>query len=352
MTKHAHRVRPQNCRPVQLFVLALGALWVAVVTLFVVVSLSGCAGRAFDCFGEAGAACRSDAGMDSAVHAYWHDADSNDAFRFPDMRPHDTGVDYGYLRDAAVNDAYPDGVGLDGRLPPGWQVLFTLRTTSTDPDTFFGKTSNISGCEPRWDFGDGTVVDGDSAIHKYSLDGEKAVRVLSKQPGCGFTTVKLGSNGLVGDPVAEFGEFTALRSLDLSDNDLTGVSTELGKLTKLTRLDLGDIGLTGTIPPEIRQLKEMKTLDLADNPFTGYSPGTLAGLKELCTLDLRDNQLGQAALDAIIDDVYQDRESNVCSLTRTMELRGASSVSPSAAAIDKLKELRESYFWRVYCHGC
>lgn len=199
MTMYARRTKLHNSSLVRLVSVALCGLWFAVVTAFAVASLSGCDDRGFDCFGKAGVGCRPDAGRDSSVadaYPVYPDAGRHDG-PAPDMHPPDTGVDYRHLHDAADPDGNPHD---------GWRVLFTLRTTITAPDTFFARTRTISGAEFRWDFGDGTVVDGESAIHKYTVAGEKVVRLLSDQVAGGMTSLDLGSNGIVGDPIAGFGE--------------------------------------------------------------------------------------------------------------------------------------------------
>jgi Leucine-rich repeat (LRR) protein len=55
-----------------------------------------------------------------------------------------------------------------------------------------------------------------------------------------------------------------LKSLDLSNNQFTGVPAEVGQLSKLEVLNLSNNQLTG-LPMEIRNLKNLKVLDVSGN---------------------------------------------------------------------------------------
>ena len=82
---------------------------------------------------------------------------------------------------------------------------------------------------------------------------------------------------------------TALRSLDLSENQLTGeIPSELGSLDGLRTLLLNHNQLTGTIPTEIGSPTRLWRVGLAGNLLTGCIPQTLN--------DVPDNDFDQLGL--------------------------------------------------------
>ena len=86
---------------------------------------------------------------------------------------------------------------------------------------------------------------------------------------------------------------TALTTLDLADNRLTALPSDLGSLTTLTSLDLSGNALSGEAPDSIGDLTALTTLDLSGNRFTDIHADFNA-LTSLTTLDLSDNRLAAA----------------------------------------------------------
>ena len=77
-------------------------------------------------------------------------------------------------------------------------------------------------------------------------------------------------------------------TLDLSGRGLTGsLKAEIRLVSKLKTLDLSDNNFTG-LPAEVGQLQALEVLNLANNQFTGL-PRELGNLQNLKTLDLRGN---------------------------------------------------------------
>lgn len=84
------------------------------------------------------------------------------------------------------------------------------------------------------------------------------------------------SNNQIGNTLqAEVRNLTALRVLDLSDNEFTGVPAEIGLLSQLEVLDLSNNNLTG-LPHELGKLSNLRTLDLRGN---AYSETDLAAIE-------------------------------------------------------------------------
>lgn len=80
-------------------------------------------------------------------------------------------------------------------------------------------------------------------------------------------TLDLSHNQLTGAPQAEIRHLQQLRSLNLSNNALTGLPAELGQLTQLTYLDVSQNKLTG-LPMELGNLTQLEVLDISGNPFS------------------------------------------------------------------------------------
>jgi leucine-rich repeat protein SHOC2 len=95
--------------------------------------------------------------------------------------------------------------------------------------------------------------------------------------------------GLTGAVPAEIGRLSALRTLNLVDNQLTSVPAEIGQLTSLERLYLVDNELT-SVPAEIGQLTSLTELGLELNHLTSL-PAEIWQLTTLWSLNLSDNQL-------------------------------------------------------------
>ena len=101
--------------------------------------------------------------------------------------------------------------------------------------------------------------------------------------------LELTGFGLTGALPAEVGRLSALRMLDLIDNQLTSMPAEIGQLTSLERLYLRGNQLT-SLPAEIWQLTSLQVLGLSDNQLTTV-PAEIGQLTSLQQLFLRGNKL-------------------------------------------------------------
>ena len=114
-------------------------------------------------------------------------------------------------------------------------------------------------------------------------------RVITDSDGR-VTSLELGNNNLVGTLPDELGDLTALTTLYLWGNDLSGPIPDLSGLTALTTLDLGQNELTGPVPTWLGTLTNMVALYMWGNEFTGTIPD-LSGLSSLFELSLARNNL-------------------------------------------------------------
>ncbi|XP_042459363.1 probable inactive receptor kinase At1g48480 [Zingiber officinale] len=104
--------------------------------------------------------------------------------------------------------------------------------------------------------------------------------------------LRLPGVGLIGQIPAAVGNFTALHTLSLRFNALSGpLPGELARLVELRNLYLQDNRLSGEIPLFLASMKSLVRLNLAGNQFTGRIPSELNNLTRLGTLYLESNRL-------------------------------------------------------------
>ncbi|XP_066380759.1 leucine-rich repeat receptor protein kinase HPCA1-like [Miscanthus floridulus] len=107
------------------------------------------------------------------------------------------------------------------------------------------------------------------------------------------TEMRLASMNLQGTLSNAIGQLSALKYLDLSNNQNLGgpLTPNIGNLKQLTTLILLGCKFTGNIPEEIGNLSQLTFLALNSNNFTGGIPPTLGLLSNLFWLDMSANQL-------------------------------------------------------------
>ena len=105
-------------------------------------------------------------------------------------------------------------------------------------------------------------------------------------------SIKLGDISSGGKIASSLGNLTALVSLSMCCNKLTGnIPASLGNLTKLTVLDLGGNKLTGSIPASLGNLINLAHLDLSGNNLTDTIPDSIGNLTKLIDLNFAANKL-------------------------------------------------------------
>ncbi|KAJ4821120.1 LRR receptor-like serine/threonine-protein kinase GSO1 [Rhynchospora pubera] len=138
----------------------------------------------------------------------------------------------------------------------------------------------------------------------------------------------LGSNNLIDMKPSDLKNFTNMKDLDLSDNQITGDIAEfikglspyglqslvlgwnnfygnlsgwIGRMTSLTTLGLWDNNLSGPVPLSIRRLTQLIELDLGGNGFYGVITSNL--LSKMTNLEIFD--LSENSLTIILDANWQ-----------------------------------------------
>lgn len=124
--------------------------------------------------------------------------------------------------------------------------------------------------------------------------------------GCGAVSVNVPNQGatldLSGQNMAKVPESifsqTNLEELNLSQNKLGGsLPAEIRHLQKLKSLNISNNKMTG-LPAEIGQLQSLEVLDISNNQLTGL-PYELGNLKNLKTLNISGNAYSEADLKII-----------------------------------------------------
>lgn len=103
----------------------------------------------------------------------------------------------------------------------------------------------------------------------------------------------LGLNGTI--LPGTLGALSALASLDLSSNSLTGeIPSDIFSLSSLSTLNLADNRFTGVLPDSVGNLPQLGMLNASKNQLTGPLPWELTNLRSLQTLDLHENNFSGA----------------------------------------------------------
>lgn len=82
-----------------------------------------------------------------------------------------------------------------------------------------------------------------------------------------LTSLDLSNNALKDAPQSQIGQLKNLKTLNLSNNLLTGLPAELGQLNKLEVLNVSNNKLTG-LPMELGNLTQLQVLDITGNPYS------------------------------------------------------------------------------------
>lgn len=96
-----------------------------------------------------------------------------------------------------------------------------------------------------------------------------------------IVALNLTSMGLSGSISPSISRLTALTSILLGNNSLSGTIPDLSSLKGLQFLHLEDNRLSGTIPPSLGNLQNLSELFLQNNNLTGQVPSNLIGKSRL-----------------------------------------------------------------------
>ncbi|PPD70322.1 hypothetical protein GOBAR_DD32798 [Gossypium barbadense] len=122
----------------------------------------------------------------------------------------------------------------------------------------------------------------------YSVFTWKGVQCDAKGENViGLKASGLGLTGLI--PDSTIGKLTKLRFLDLSNNKITALPSDLWSLGSLKRLNLSCNKITGSLSNNIGNFGRLQVVDLSDNDFSGEIPETISSLVSLQTLKLAGN---------------------------------------------------------------
>ncbi|XP_040997745.1 probable LRR receptor-like serine/threonine-protein kinase At2g24230 [Juglans microcarpa x Juglans regia] len=107
-----------------------------------------------------------------------------------------------------------------------------------------------------------------------------------------FEASGLGLTGSI--PDTTIGKLTKLQSLDLSNNEITGLPSDLWSLGLLRSLNLSSNQIYGSLPNNIGNFGFLEILDLSSNNFSGEIPATISSLVSLQVLKLDRNGFEQS----------------------------------------------------------
>ncbi|MBW2734459.1 MAG: leucine-rich repeat domain-containing protein [Deltaproteobacteria bacterium] len=238
-----------------------------------------------------------------------------------------------------ITNLWAIGCQLTGRVPAGLNLLSSLRT--------------LELWDNRLTQGIPAELGQLSSLEVLDLGSNGLSSIIPAELGAlsNLGSLYLSSNSLLGAIPPELGSLTKLENLYLSSNQLIGpIPAALGGLGGLLRMSLQSNQLNGTIPAELGQLSKLEFLWLHTNQLTGYAPGAFSGLFAIQAIQLQDNLLDQTAVDAIINDLYQDRGKHT-SLSRALDIYGTNA-APSVAGCAQITVLRDTFGWFIHTSGC
>ena len=160
---------------------------------------------------------------------------------------------------------------------------------AVDPDVdrlvFFDENGNILSEENTQVLCSDFVLSQQKGSTVSTLSSSNSLKDITQKYGCDYYFTPVGEMNVV-----ELGNLAALTTLDLGNNELSGVlPAELGNLAALTTLDLGNNELSGALPNTLANLTNLLNLKLENNAFTGLSD--LTALTQLIVFSVQNNQL-------------------------------------------------------------
>ncbi|XP_059286156.1 probable LRR receptor-like serine/threonine-protein kinase At2g24230 [Lycium ferocissimum] len=102
-----------------------------------------------------------------------------------------------------------------------------------------------------------------------------------------LTAKSFGLSGVIPDNT--IGKLTKLQFLDLSNNKLTGLPSDIWSLGSLKYLNVSDNKITGELSSNIGNFGVLEILDLSVNNFSGKIPEAISSLSSLHSLNLSQN---------------------------------------------------------------
>lgn len=107
-----------------------------------------------------------------------------------------------------------------------------------------------------------------------------------------FVASGLGLSGSI--PDTTIGKLTKLQTLDLSNNKITGLPSDLWSLGSLKSLNLSFNQIYGSLPNNIGNFGLLQSFDLSSNNFSGEIPASISSLVSLQDLKLDRNRFEQS----------------------------------------------------------
>lgn len=190
---------------------------------------------------------------------------------------------------------------IGGIVPPALGTLKTLKVVDFQDNVFFGTIPSELG---NLDF----LQALDLSMNRLALTIPSILGRLTLLKKLNFA-----GNNLTGEIPSTFNEMSQLEQLSLGNNELSGqmhlgvglskltelnlennrltlIGTEIGLLQSLETLTMYENALTGVLPAQITFMSALVRLDVHANKLTGSIPSDIGNISMLTSLDLSSNQ--------------------------------------------------------------
>ncbi|RZB61549.1 Receptor-like protein EIX2 [Glycine soja] len=190
---------------------------------------------------------------------------------------------------SSLRSLFLDGNKLSGKIPEGIRLPFHLKSLSI-------RSNSLEGGIPK-SFGNSCALSS-LDMSANSLNKELSV-IIHQLSGCArFSLQELNIRGnQINGTLSDLSIFSALKTLDLSENQLNGKIPESTKLPSLLEsLSIGSNSLKGGIPKSFGDACALRSLDMSNNSLSEEFPMIIHHLSgcarySLEGLDLRMNQI-------------------------------------------------------------
>ncbi|KAL2967126.1 hypothetical protein AAZX31_16G158000 [Glycine max] len=197
---------------------------------------------------------------------------------------------------SSLRSLFLDGNKLSGKIPEGIRLPFHLESLSI-------RSNSLEGGIPK-SFGNSCALSSLDMSHN-NLNKELSV-IIHQLSGCArfsLQELNIGGNQINGT-LSDLSIFSALKTLDLSENQLNGKIPESTKLPSLLEsLSIGSNSLEGGIPKSFGDACALRSLDMSNNSLSEEFPMIIHHLSGCARYSLQQLSLSMNQINGTLPDL-------------------------------------------------